>query len=166
MAGRALKRKMLAKLADDAKVAGVTSPEFVYDYIAGGKTMAELAEHLGCSRSYASRHLNADPEIRKALDAARRESAEAMADNMMNLTDEIAARIDAGEDIPPERIAVLKEQNSVKKWLASMNNPDRFAAKDKAIQINIGDLHLDALRKARSQAKVDVIDVTPRGDGE
>lgn len=150
MAGKVLKRKMFAELDRLGNMVGKTPAEFVYDYIASGKTMTDLAEDLGCSRSYASRHLNADPEISKALDAARRDGAEAMADRMLQMTDDLARRLDEGEEIRPERVAVMKEQNAMRKWLAAANNPDRFAPKDKAVQINIGDLHLDALRKMKT----------------
>ena len=150
MAGKALKRKMFAELERVSAGAGKTPSEFVYDYIASGKTMTDLAEFLGCSRSYASRHLNADPEIAKALDRARRDSADAMAEDTLKITDALAARIDAGEEVPQERITVLREQNNMRKWLAAANNPDRFAAKDRGVQINIGDLHLDAMRKMKT----------------
>lgn len=156
MAGKALKRKMFAELDRLGAETDKTPAEYVYDFIASGKTMMDLANVLGCSRSYASRHLNADPEIAKALDAARRESAEALADETLQITDELARRLDEGEEIRPERIAALKEQNNIRKWLSAVNNPDRFAPKDKAIQINIGDLHLDAMRKVKK-----MVDITP-----
>lgn len=158
MAGRPARRKLFKSLELAAKASDVTPAEFVYDFIANGGTMTQLAERLDVERSYASRQLNADPELRKALDSARRQGAEAVAEDTLLMTDEIAARIDRGEDVSSERIATLREQVRVRQWLAAVNNPDRFSQKQNSVTINIGDMHLDALRKTRLDA---VIDVTP-----
>jgi DNA-binding transcriptional ArsR family regulator len=155
MAGRPLKKKMLSRLADLAASDGLTLAEYVYDFIAGGRTLTDLAGYLGVSRSYASRHLNELPEVREALSRARMECADAIAEQSLRLSDDLAERMDRGEEVGTERIGLLREQNSVRKWLAAVANPEKYGKNDSQVTINIGDLHLDALRKSR------MVDVTP-----
>lgn len=161
MAGRPMKRQMLSALVAKSAAAGKTPAEYVQDFIGSGRSVSELAEVVGCSRSHLSRHINNDPTISKALAQGKLDGAEAMADAALAITDDLARRLDEGEEIPQERIGVLKEQNRMRQWLASSYNPERFAKQDKNIQINIGDLHLDALRKNRT-----TIDITPARDDD
>jgi AraC-like DNA-binding protein len=147
MAGRALKKRLLAQIADRG------GPEYVREYIASGGTILELATDLGCSRTYLSRHLNAHEDYRPAIDEARREQADTLAEEALQIADAMA---DPDADpITREQIAVAKERIDVRKWLATVNNPDRYQPKqpNQAINININALHLDALKKQR--------DVTP-----
>jgi len=155
MAGKPLKKKMLAELEERAAIAELTPAEFVHDFIADGKTLVDLAKVLGVSRSYLSRNLNAIPNIREALSKGRLEGADALAEQMLFLSDDIAAKMDKGEEVKNERINILREQNSVRKWLAAVGNPERYGRNDNGVTINLGDLHLDALRKSKT------IDITP-----
>jgi hypothetical protein len=157
MAGRPQRREMLKKIEDAAEAAKMSMAEFVYDYVASGKTLVDLADEVGYSRSHISRHLNSIPEIKEALEKARLEAADALAEQTIKLADDLAARLDRGEEVKNERIAVLREQTSSRKWWAATANPGRYGKPDTSITINLGDLHLDALRKTRSN----VIDVTP-----
>jgi hypothetical protein len=56
-----------------------------------------------------------------------------------------------------EDVQLAKERVSVRKWMAALNNPDKYAPKEKGITINVGNLHLDALRKINRE----MLDVTP-----
>ena len=155
MAGKPLKKKMMSTLTDLATAEGLTPAEYIHDFIASGKTMTDLAEHLGVSRAYASRNLNDFPEIRAAISKARLDGADAIAEQSLRLADDLAVRMDRGEEVRNERIGLLREQNSVRKWLAAVANPEKYGRNDDQVTINIGDLHLDALRKSR------MIDITP-----
>jgi AraC-like DNA-binding protein len=148
---------MLKKVEDAAEAAKMSMADFVYDYVASGKTLVDLADEVGYSRSHISRHLNNIPEIKAALEKARLEAADALAEQTIKLADDLAARLDRGEDVKNERISVLREQTSSRKWWAATANPGRYGKPDTSITINLGDLHLDALRKTRSN----VIDITP-----
>lgn len=147
MAGRALKKRLLAQIGDRG------GPEYVREYIASGGTILDLATDLGCSRTYLSRHLNAHEDYRPAIDEARREQADTLAEEALQIADAMADPL--GDPITREQIAVAKERIDVRKWLATVNNPDRYQPKqqNQAINININALHLDALKKQR--------DVTP-----
>jgi 2-oxoglutarate dehydrogenase complex dehydrogenase (E1) component-like enzyme len=148
---------MLKKVEDAAEAAKMSMADFVYDYVASGKTLVDLADEVGYSRSHISRHLNKIPEVKEALEKARLEAADALAEQTIKLADDLAARLDRGEDVKNERISVLREQTSSRKWWAATANPGRYGKPDTSITINLGDLHLDALRKTRSN----VIDITP-----
>lgn len=140
MAGKALKKRLLAEIADRG------GPEYVREYIASGGTILDLANELGCSRTYLSRHLNAHEDYRPMIDEARREQADALAEEALQIADNLADGTVTREDI-----AVAKERIDVRKWLATVNNPDRYQQNKNGptVTININQLHLDALKKRR-----------------
>lgn len=159
-------------------------PAFVRDFLANGGTMTELAAELGLSRSYVSRHLNADPTYAEALLAGKREGAEAFADETLEIADALSekrirmediqdavdlafAEFEANDEAPtaarmyelmaatiqPRRVAneevqAAKVRIDTRKWVASIQDPEKYAKKDAAqVNISIGTLHLDALRR-------------------
>lgn len=140
MAGRALKKRLLAQIAD------LGGPEYVRDFIAAGGTILDLANELGCSRTYLSRHLNAHEDYRPMIEEARREQADTLAEEALQIADNLADGTVTREDI-----AVAKERIDVRKWLATVNHPDRYQVNKNtpAITLNINQLHLDALKKHR-----------------
>lgn len=141
MAGKALKKKLLQEIGDRG------GPEWLQDYIATGGTILSLAEELGCSRSYLSRHLNAEDEYRAVILEGRREHAETLAEEALSIADQMATV----SGITREQVAVAKERIDVRKWLASVNSPDRFRQNNggPTVTININQLHLEALKKRR-----------------
>lgn len=139
MAGKALRKRLF----EEIEARG--GAEYLRDYIAEGGTVLDLADELGCSRTYLSRHLNDHPKYKAALDEARRENADKLADEALKIAD---ALVDVA-DITKEDIAVAKERIDVRKWLATVNHPDRYQQNKNGptITLNINALHLDALRK-------------------
>jgi AraC-like DNA-binding protein len=141
MAGKALKKRLLIEIGERG------GPEWLQDYIADGGTIARLAEEMGCSRTYLSRHLNAQPEYRSVITEARAEYADKLADEALEIADDMATL----DDVTREQIAVAKERIDVRKWLAAVNSPDRFRQNNNgpSVTININQLHLEALKKHR-----------------
>ena len=139
MAGKALRKRLFAEIETRG------GAEYLQEYIAEGGTVLDLANELGCSRTYLSRHLNANPDYKAALDEARRENADKLADEALGIADALA---DA-EGVTKEQIAVAKERIDVRKWLATVNHPDRYQQNKNGptVVLNINALHLDALRK-------------------
>jgi|13_taG_2_1085334.scaffolds.fasta_scaffold93285_1 hypothetical protein len=140
MAGKALKKQILA---DVAKKGGA---DYVYEVVASGKTItAWAAEEWDCSRAYLSKSLRTIPEYAAALDKALPEAADAMMEDGM-------ARADAlGKESTQSEIAAVREQINMRKALAAGWNRDRYGSGPRAeITLNLGDLHLDALRKISS----------------
>ena len=148
MAGRKMERELMEKITK------LGSEKYVLEYIGDGGSVQSLANDLGCSRSYLSGCLNKRPEYRAALEEGRRMQAETYAEQSMAIVDDMAVR---GE-YKSEDVALARERIAVRKWLAALNNPDRFAAKDRGVTINVANLHLDALKKVTAELK----DVTPQ----
>lgn len=147
MSGKKFEAEMMAK------VETLGGPEFVLDFIGDGGTVTKLCEVVGCSRSFLSRILNKRPEYRTALEEGRRLQADAFAEDSLGIVDGMA---ESG-NFRSEDVQLAKERVSVRKWMAALNNPDKYAPKDKGITINVGNLHLDALKKLNRE----MLDVTP-----
>lgn len=147
MSGKKFEAEMMAK------VETLGGPEFVLDFIGDGGTVTKLCEVVGCSRSFLSRILNKRPEYRMALEEGRRLQADAFAEDSLGIVDGMA---ESG-NFRSEDVQLAKERVSVRKWMAALNNPDKYAPKDKGITINVGNLHLDALKKLNRE----MLDVTP-----
>ena len=154
MAGRALKKRLLAEIEQRG------GPDYVGEYIATGGTILDLANELGCSRTYLSRHLNANEDYRPVIEQARREQADTLAEEALGIADGLS------EDVrTKEEIAIAKERIDVRKWLATVNNPDRYQTNkpQASVTININQLHLEALKKRNALPGDDAKVV---GDGE
>jgi hypothetical protein len=147
MSGKKFEAEMMAK------VETLGGSEFVLDFIGDGGTVTGLCKVVGCSRSFLSRILNKRPEYRTALEEGRRLQADAFAEDSLGIVDDMAAT----GNFRSEDVQLAKERVSVRKWMAALNNPDKYAPKEKGITINVGNLHLDALRKINRE----MLDVTP-----
>lgn len=147
MSGKKFEAEMMAK------VEALGGCDFVLDFVGDGGTVTKLSEIVGCSRSFLSRILNKRPEYRAALEEGRRLQADAFAEDSMRIVDGMA---ESG-GFRSEDVQLAKERVSVRKWMAALNNPDKYAPKDKGVTINVGSLHLDALRKVSRE----MLDVTP-----
>ncbi len=148
MAGRKMERELMKEIEKRG------SEQYVLEFIGDGGSVKALADDLGCSRSYLSGCLNKRPEYRAALEEGRRMQAETYAEQSLDIVDKMA---ETG-DYRSEDVALARERIAVRKWMAALNNPDRFAAKDKGVTINVANLHLDALKKVTGELK----DVTPK----
>ena len=137
MAGKQLKKKILA---DVAKSGGA---DHVYEVVASGKTItAWAAEQWKCSRAYLSKTLRSVPDYAAALDRALPEAADAMMEDGMARADSLGSKSNQAE------IAAVREQINIRKALAAGWNRDRYGSGPRTeITLNLGDLHLDALRK-------------------
>lgn len=148
MAAKKFEREMMAK------VEALGGAEFVEDYIGDGGTVKSLSEEIGCSRTFLSRILNKRDEYKTALENGRRAQADNYAEQSLEIVDKLAEQ----GDFKSEHVALAKERIATRKWIATLNNPDRFAPKDKGVTINVANLHLDALKKVTAELK----DVTPK----
>lgn len=146
-------RKMAKRLLNDLKELGGT--DYVLDYVGDAGTVAALAVRLNCSRSFLSRVMNADEGYRAALREGRRIGADKLADDTLNIMDDLTEK----EGLTSADVQLAKERVNTRKWLAAMNNPERFAEKKQPdVVVNIGELHLGALKKLRAE----MIDVSPK----
>ena len=140
MAGKALKKKILTEVAAKGGV------DWLYDEIASGVTVAELARRYGCSRSYISRSLNSVPEYKVALESAREEAADALVEQGLEMVDSL------NESSSTNEIAATREKVNFRKFMAGSMNQSKYGTRPQSnVTISIGDMHLDALRKVNSQ---------------
>lgn len=148
MAGKALKKKILTEIADNG------GADWLYDQIASGITVAELARQYGCTRSYVSRAINSIPEYKTAMEGAREEAADALVEQGLEMVDGLSALSTSNE------IAATREKVNFRKFMAGSLNQNKYGTRPQSnVTISIGDMHLDALRKVNSQmAAIDAED--------
>ncbi len=142
MAGKALRKRILTEVASNG------GADWLFDQIASGVTVAELARQYGCTRSYVSRSLNSVPEYAAALSKARGEAADALVEQGLEMVDGLS-----GASSPTE-IAATREKVQWRKFMAGSMNQDRYGTRPQSnVTLSIGDLHLDALRKFSADMK-------------
>ena len=131
MAGNPIKRQMLAGIAD---LGGV---ENVLDRIANGETLRDLALAVGCSRAMLGEWLLNEPERRALYHAARAASASALAEESLALAD-------GASELGTSKARL---QIETRQWLAGVYDREQYGPKQTAVQVNIGALHIDAMRQ-------------------
>ena len=142
MAGKALRKRILTEVASNG------GADWLFDQIASGVTVAELARQYGCTRSYVSRSLNSVPEYAAALSKARGEAADALVEQGLEMVDGLS-----GASTPTE-IAATREKVQWRKFMAGSMNQERYGTRPQSnVTLSIGDLHLDALRKFSADMK-------------
>ena len=136
MAGKALKKKILTDVADNG------GADWLYDQIASGVTVAEMARQYGCTRSYVSRSLHTVPEYKAALEGAREEAADALVEQGLEMVDELSALSSSNE------ISATREKVNFRKFMAGSMNQSRYGTRPQTnVTLSIGDMHLSALKK-------------------
>ena len=148
MPGRPVQRALVAKIE---KLGGAA---WVEAQLSAGRMQIDLADELGASRSLFYQTIKANPEFRAAVERSRQAQCEAMSEEAVEIVDDLCER----DDLTSQDVQLAKERVNVRRWFTQVNHPDKFAPKPQTaapITLNIGTLHLDALRKTR------VIDVTP-----
>lgn len=141
MASTPILNKMIA---DIERMGG---DEYFHDQIANGKVVRELALPLGVSRNFLSSYLNRTPELKQKMVEARIRRADFLAEEILQIADDVKA--------DPNEINKAKNKIDVRKWIANIDNPEKYGLKQQGgVQINIGNLHLDALRQVQDDLKL------------
>lgn len=138
MPGNPIEMKMWS---DISKMGG---PDAILRRTEEGATMTTLAAELGVSRSFLSWNINAIPGMKQKLIDARRARADVYAEQALTIADAVP------ED--PNAINKAKVKIEVRKWLAGVDNPEQYGQKPAQVNISIGGLHLDALRRVQADA--------------
>ena len=138
MAGKELRKRILREIAEKG------GTEYVFEK-SSTMTIKAWAAEIGCSRNYLSETLRSVPEYARALDNAQPILADTLMEQNIDLADGIP------ENGTQAQIAKVREQMSARKMLAAGLNRDRYGSGPRAeITLNLGDLHLDALRKIKA----------------
>ena len=131
MAGH-IKRRTIASNLDKV---GET---VLLEKIASGMTMAGLARELNISNLSLYHWIRKDPDREERFKQARTIAADQWADECLDIAD-ASDNVSANAD----RLKI-----ETRKWLAGVAAPEKFQAKPTAaVQVNVNQLHLDALRQ-------------------
>jgi hypothetical protein len=132
MAGH-IKRRTIASNLD--KIGEHT----LLEKIASGSTMSGLAKDLGISNLSLYHWIKKDPERQERFAQARSIAADQWAEECLDIADQ-----SDGVSANADRLKV-----ETRKWLAGVTNPDKYrpAAATTAVQVNVNQMHLDALRQ-------------------
>jgi hypothetical protein len=139
MAGKQLRKRILQHIEQNG------GSEYVHEMASSMTLKAWAAKEWECSRNYLSETIRSVPEYARALDRAQSVLADAMMEENVEIADGIP------ETATTAQIAKVREQMNARKMLAAGLNRDRYGSGPKTeITLNLGDLHLDALRKISS----------------
>lgn len=137
MPGRPIIRKQLAvltKMLPDEEAKAL-------EYLATDGTVRKLAARLGVSLIALYKWRDELPERQTAWANALRFRADYLADEGLEIVDEA--------EETNEGIGKARMRADYRRWLAGVSNPERYQAKPTAaVTINIGSLHLEAVRLA------------------
>jgi hypothetical protein len=162
MSGPILQR-LVADIERAGAEVGVSGEEFILNRIVAGVSPRAIMSQFGLSREMFYSWLRVGgPERRKLYDDARRLSADAQADLAGEVLEELAER---GVVTSPE-VQLANSRSNYLRWLAEVRNRDVYGTKPNgSIQINVGALHLDALRAAAVAVPVATVVVRERPVG-
>ena len=131
MAGH-IKRRTIASNLDKVGEA------VLLEKIASGMTMAGLARELNISNLSLYHWISKNPDREERFKQARTIAADQWADECLDIAD-ASDNVSANAD----RLKI-----ETRKWLAGVAAPEKFQAKPTAaVQVNVNQLHLDALRQ-------------------
>lgn len=135
MAGFPMRRALEKKIEE---LGGI---EFVSAHIAQGMTIGRLAEFIECSRPMLSFWINQTDERKEAVLRAKKLKAEFLAEQAVDIADQ-------ADELSNGGVNKARLQVDVRKWMAAKLDPEGFGEQKQAsVNINIGDLHLDALKQ-------------------
>jgi transposase-like protein len=138
MAGRPKQRAEMVMLDGHA--------DFIFDELDAGQTQSAIARQIGVMQSSLSRWLNANQERKQSLAESRTHASHKLAEETLAIADEAANAGSAHE------VAAAKLRIETRRHLAGVWNREQYGEqKAGQVVVNIGALHLDALRQA-SQA--------------
>lgn len=114
----------------------------IIERVAEGDSLKVIAAELGISRSFLSWKVNAIPGVKERLVQARKSRADKWGEEAIEIADTV--------DADPNQINKARLRIDSRKWLAAVDDPDRFGSKQAQVNISIGGLHLDALRRVQA----------------
>lgn len=139
MAGFPMRRAL------EKKIEGMGGIEFVAAHIAQGMTIGRLAEFIECSRPMLSFWINQTEERRTAVLGARKLKAEKLAEEALEIADQVDETSNSG-------VNKARLQVDTRKWMAGKLDPENYGDTSKTqVNINMGDLHLQALKHLKAE---------------
>lgn len=131
--------------AYSSKIAELGGDDWFFGRVAGGAKMAHIALEVGCSREWLYTWLKQAPGRRERFKEAQRDAAPLVHED----AGEIPAALEKlpKEELTPARVQVAKLRYDHEMSRARILDPETFGEKAGiSVNIDIGQLHLDALR--------------------
>lgn len=125
--------------------------DWVFSFVEDGLSMKRVAEETGCSsRGLLYSWIKLGGDERKArLKAARKISAHSLAEDAGEVLDSLADE----QVITSADVSLASSRARYKQWLAGMRNREDYGEKAGVeINLSVGELHLDALRRHSADA--------------
>lgn len=147
MAGRPKTRKAIAALAPHE--------DEIFEHLADGSKVQLIAEHYSeltgvpISRGLVYAFFHSTPEREEKFKQARKISAGVLVEQ----SEDILERAALERDLSTAQASIAKERSSTKRWIASRVDRETFGDQQPGVEVNvsIGQLHLEALRKANAE---------------
>ena len=156
MAGRPKRKAALATIENNGGV------QYLTEFLLSGGTITQLAVELKLDRGYLHRILKDHPEYSAALEAARMEAADAHAEAGFEIMRRLRAdRKEEREKAAPGTraaelsaldVSIAKEEAAQHRFIAQSWNQQRYGSQQNQthVTVNLGDMHLDALKKMKT----------------
>lgn len=148
MAGQPVLEELERKIREDKG-----GEEWVYDQLANGRTVGDVAEELGISRRYMYRWRDRKgcKERRKPLwEEAIRMSGAAQAERGLRELEGLDKDEDGGRRIPMSaEVQLAGSRAKYRQWLAGKYDPEGFGDRGIELSFSLGELHLQALQRPR-----------------
>ena len=159
MAGRSLRKERTAEIMRRG------GADYLFEWILSAKSLRSLAKDLDMSEGALRVLILKDSDLTAAVNEARREAADAYFDKSFELIENMSERRqreifealsdestrDASEaNVSQIDLGLMKQEIGQNNLAAASWNQQRYGSKGgQQINISIGDLHLDALRKVK-----------------
>lgn len=128
-------------LALEAKIAAMPGGwDDIFEAIEDGATYRMLAAKFGVSRSFMHFAVTHDDARRARAEEAYKVRADAMMEESLELADAVNVNL-------PAAVQKAKLQIELRQWLAAVDNARYKKAAQVEVNLTIGQLHLDALRR-------------------
>jgi hypothetical protein len=137
----------------------------ILERVEAGETLKEIGLDYGVSRSTMYRWTAVTDERKARYQDARKIAAGALVEEAIEILDEASIDSKAG-------VQKAKAQADIRRWVAGRYDKETFGddPKGPTVQVNIGALHLDALRQHASPASLPVqegeFEALPAGEPE
>lgn len=128
--------------------------DVIFDQVADGTYLTRIAEEWDVSSQLLRKWVRLDPERERRYEAAKRASADALVEDAGSVLDRASVASSA-------HVQKAKSQAEFKRWLASKRDRQQYGddAAQVSVNLNLGELHLDALRQRARVVEIPATDV-------
>lgn len=165
-AARALSPRVqtfVQRLEEAARQTGVeTFEDYFFDLIADARGIGWIANRFGVTRSTIYEWLGTSPHLKERLELTRKDAAQRHAEKAGEVYDEVDP-----EAPTSAQVQLANSKSNWHRWMATVLDRDTFGERPQvAVNLSIGELHLDALRAAAQRRReAPVIEAQVVADG-